>query len=518
MNNKLYKSIITVGVCLSTVFTTSCESFLDDADVQIDVATDKFYKSISEAESATNAIYTPLHWYGLYKRHRYLLDFMSGDMVTTSGARQLLEYEGFKFQANTSELIPKSWEASYTGINRANVVLERVPEIDIFDDEVERRDQFLGEAHFLRAFYYFNLVTLYGGVPIVENSFDGNLTEDFLRPSRNTEAEVYAQIESDLLAALNLLKPSYGGKDKGRATTGAAQSLLGKVYLYQQKYDEARTALKKVIDGEYAAYDLVPFENNFTKEFENNQESIFEIQFMGGIGSPWPDYDTKTSSKANWVSTAISPFQFANAIPSLEVDSYFTGFPEENDIRRTFTIARPGDIWNGEEITATPHLDNGWNKRTTERDENYIIGCRKFAEDKSNPGFNQSPVNFRQMRFAEVLLMFAEAENEVNGPSADAYNAVNRVRQRAGVSDLPTGLSSSEFFVELVHERRKEFTFEFQRFFDLVRWSRRSDAASLPDFAKPTYMPGFTVGKNELLPIPAVQIQQNPNLTQNPGY
>ncbi|MBB3697192.1 RagB/SusD family nutrient uptake outer membrane protein [Flammeovirga yaeyamensis] len=518
MKNIFNKSIVAAGVCFATLFTTSCESFLDDAKVQVDVDSNTYYNSIGEAEMATNAVYTPLHWYGLYKRHRYLLDFMSGDMETTSGAVQLIEYEDFKFNANTAELIPKSWEASYAGIARANVVLDKVPAISVLPNEEERKAHYIGEAHFLRAFYYFNLVTLYGGVPIYDKPFDGNLSEEFLRPKRNTEAEVYALIETDLIKAEDMLLSSYTGDNIGRATSGAAQALLGKVYLYQQKYSEARDALKKVIDGEYAAYDLVPFEQNFVKDFENNQESVFEIQFMGGIGSPWPDYDTNQSSKANWVSTAISPFQFANAIPSLEVDGYFNDYPEENDIRRTYTIAREGDEWSGEIITAKPHEDNGWHNRTSERDANYIIGCRKFAEDKTNPGFNQSPVNFRQMRFAEVLLMFAEAENEVNGPSVDAYSAVNRVRERAGVDNFPTGLSASEFFVELVHERRKEFTFEFQRFFDLVRWSKRSDAASLPEFAKPTYMPGFVVGKNELLPIPAVQIQQNPNLTQNPGY
>ncbi|OHX64583.1 RagB/SusD family nutrient uptake outer membrane protein [Flammeovirga pacifica] len=518
MKNILNKSILAASVCLATIFTTSCESFLDDAKVQVDVDSNTYYKSIKDAEMAINAVYTPLHWYGLYKRHRYLLDYMSGDMQTTSGATQLIEYEGFGFSPTTSELIPKSWEASYTGIARANVVLDKVPSIEVLTSEEERKAHYIGEAYFLRAFYYFNLVTLYGGVPIYDKPFDGNLSEEFLRPMRSTEAEVYALIETDLLKAIDMLKASYEGDNIGRATSGAAQALLGKAYLYQQKYNEARTALKKVIDGEHAAYDLVPFDQNFVKDFENNMESVFEVQFMGGVGSPWPDYDTNQSSKANWVSTAISPFRFANAIPSLEVDGYFNSFPEENDIRRKYTIAKEGDEWSGEIITATPHIDNGWNNRTTERDENYIIGVRKFAEDKSNPGFNQSPVNFRQMRFAEVLLMFAEAENEVNGPSADAYMAVNKVRQRAGVSDLATGLSNSEFFVELVHERRKEFTFEFQRFFDLVRWSKRPDAASLPDFAKPTYMPGFTPNKNELLPIPAVQIQQNPNLTQNPGY
>lgn len=526
------KSFAIAGLALSTVLSGCGESFLEEAKVQTDIDSSTFYSNMNDAELAVNSVYTPLHWYGLFKRHRYLLDFMSGDMIPTSGAAQLLDYPGFNFNSTSPELIPKSWEASYTGITRASVVLDKVSGIET--PETDLKNRILGEAHFMRAFYYFNLVRLYGGVP-VNQPFEGELSEEFLRPERESAEEIYAFIEDDLMEAQKLLPASYNGSNIGRATSGAATAYLGKVYLYQQKYQQARDAFKAVIDG--GNYSLVNFEQNFNLGNENNAESIFEVQFVGGVGSPWPDYDAPNASKANWVSTAISPFVFANAVPSTEVVNFFDQYPEEEAVRRPFTLAKSGDVWDGFTVGRYTITDNSgnevqkagavsadgtikkhWNNRTLEREADFgtIAGVRKFAEGPNRVGFNQSPVNFRAMRYADVLLMFAEAENEVSGPTADAYSAVNEVRTRALVTPLAGGLSKDEFFEKIVIERRLEFTFEFHRFFDLVRWSKKT--GTLPDVAKATSMPGFTEGKNELLPIPDAQVQTNPNLSQNSGY
>ncbi|GAA4836416.1 RagB/SusD family nutrient uptake outer membrane protein [Algivirga pacifica] len=522
INMKLKYKLLSVILGSSLLFASGCtEEFLQDAIVEQQLDANTFYQSEEHAIAASNAMYSPLHWQGLFKRHRYMLDFMSGDLIPTSGANQLMEYPEFRFNPTTQNFIPRAWEACYVGISRANVVLEQVPEIQFSQETEEMKTRILGEAKFLRGFYYFNLVRLYGGVPLYTESFSGGLDDPMFQPERNTEEEVYAQIEKDFMDAAATLPLAYEGDDIGRATAGAAQAFLGKVYLYQQKYGEARTALKKVIDGEFGDYALVPFNDNFLEGTENNVESLFEIQQANVAGTnPWRDKDDPIASRANWVASALSPRNgggFANGLPSPEVNAFFNARPEENAVRRYFTIARPGDVWaNWNPIAPDPVAAKQWHVRAAETNGEPFSAVRKFVKAPNDwSPFNQVGTNFRVMRYAEVLLLFAEAENEVNGPTAEAYSAINQVRERAQVDVLPAGLDKEAFFERIVTERRLELTFEFQRFFDLVRWGKR---ANVPAIADPAQMPGFVKGKNEVLPIPEEEIIANPNLAQNPNY
>ena len=508
----------TLLLALAILITASCsDSFLEDVKVYRDLDSSTFYQSEEDALLAINAAYTPLQYQGLYRRYRYLLGYLSGDLDITSGGFQLVEYPNFQFNSSSQHLVPNAWEACYVGVLRANTVLQRVPEIEFEDEQLKTR--ILAEAKFLRGFYYFNLVRFYGGVPIYEEQFSGSLEDPAFRPERNTQEEVYAFLEADLREAAQELPLSYGPNDIGRATAGAAQAFLGKALLYQEKYQEASTVLKKLVDGEFGAYELVDFEQNFDLENENNAESVFEIQFETGFGRGFSDGDGANSAESNWMATALNPGRqraFANGVPSVEVNAFFDQFPEEEAVRRPLTIARPGDVWSSwDPIDEDPIASGQWRDRTGERPAVPLSGVRKFTEGPDVIGFVQSPKNFRALRYAEVLLLFAEAENEANGPTAAAYDAINQVRRRAQVSDLPEGLGKEDFFIRIVQERRLELTFEFQRYFDLVRWSRR---ANVPDIASTSNMPGYTPGKNELLPIPQGELIANPNLTQNPGY
>ncbi len=500
-------------------FLTACGSdYLDDAEVFRDLEAATFYQTQADAILAVNAAYTPLQYQGGFRRYPYLLDYMSGDLSITSGGRQLTEYPGFQFNATSQHLVPAKWESMFTGISRANVVLDRVPAIEFVDNDLKER--ILGEAYFLRGLYYSELVKHYGGVPLYEKPFDGDLSGPGFRPARATRAEVYALIENDLTLAAASLPNGYDNDNLGRATAGAAQAYLGEALLYQEKYAEAAAALKRIIDGEFGDYELVtPFSDNFGAGNENNAESIFEIQYQTGIGAGFSDGDTDRTAESNWMATALNPGlqrAFANGLPSFEVNDFFSEYPEENAVRRPFTIARAGDTWGPwNPIAENPVAANQWRDRAGELGPPYL-GVRKGTEGAFPVGFVQSPINFRTMRFAEVLLLFAEAENEANGPTEDAYAAVNRVRARAQVDDYPSGLSKDEFFARLAAERRLELTFEFKRFFDIIRWTRR--AGPVPAFAQPSAMPGFTANKNELLPLPENELVANPNLTQNPGY
>ncbi|MEL7160309.1 MAG: RagB/SusD family nutrient uptake outer membrane protein [Bacteroidota bacterium] len=498
---------------------TACGAdYLDEAEVFRDLEASTFYQTQDDAVLAVNAAYSPLQYQAGFRRYPYLLDYMSGDLNITSGGRQLTAYPGFQFNAASQHLVPRKWTAMYTGISRANVVLDRVPDIDFTDNDLKER--VLGEAHFLRAFYYIELVKHYGGVPLYERPFDGDLTGELFRPSRASTAEVYALIESDLRTAAASLPNSYGDADLGRATAGAAQAYLGEALLYQEKYAEAAAALKRIIDGEFGDYELVAFGDNFSAGTENNAESVFEVQYATGIGRGFSDGDASFTAESNWLATALNPGRvraFANGLPSVEIDNFFRQFPEEDTIRRLLTIARPGDVWGTwNPIAEDPIAANQWRDRTGDVPNAPFLGVRKGTEGPFPIGFVQSPINFRTMRFAEVLLLFAEAENEANGPTAAAYAAINRVRERAAVDPLPAGLDKDGFFARVATERRLELTFEFKRFFDLIRWTRR--AGTVPDFAQPGSMPGFIANKNEVLPIPEGELVANPNLTQNPGY
>jgi tetratricopeptide (TPR) repeat protein len=501
------------------LFAQGCGSeYLSDAEVFRDLESSTFYQTQDDAILAINAAYTPLQYQGGFRRYPYLLDYMSGDLNITSGGRQLTAYPGFQFNASSQHLVPAKWESMFTGISRANVVLERVP--DILFQDAELKDRILGEAYFLRGFYYSELVDHYGGVPLYDRSFDGDLGGELFRPARASRAEVYAQIEADLALAADLLPNSYGDADLGRATAGAAQSYLGRALLFQEKYAEAAAALKRVIDGEFGDYELVAFEENFDADNENNAESVFEVQYATGIGAGFSDGDTPRTAESNWIATALNPGRvraFANGLPSVEVDNFFRQYPEEDSIRRLYTIARPGDSWGSwDPIAEDPIAANQWRDRTGDVAGAPFLGVRKGTEGPNVIGFVQSPINLRVMRFAEVLLLYAEAENEANGPTAAAYEAVNRVRERAGVDPYPEGLTKDEFFARIAAERRLELTFEFKRFFDIIRWTRRN--GPVPAFAQPSAMPGFTANKNEVLPIPENELVANPNLVQNTNY
>lgn len=518
MKKSIIHPIYAIVLLLSIGLFSGCgEDYLEEAEVFRDLDATTAYQSQDDAVLAVSAAYTPLQYQGLYRRYRYLLDYMSGDLDITSGGFQLTEYPGFNFNPSSQHLVPAAWDACFTGIMRANVVLERVPDIQFQDESLKTR--VLAEARFLRGFYYFELVRLYGGVPIYDRPFSGDLNDELFQPARNSAEEVYAFIEADLQAAAQDLPLAYEGVDIGRATAGAAQAYLGTVYLYQQEYQQARDAFLAIIAGEFGPYELVPFINNFDAENENNTEALFEVQFTTGVGRGFSDLDRDDTAESFWIATALNPGRvrgFANGVPSVEVNDFFDQFPEEDSVRRPFTIARPGDVWGSWNPIYVNAIDSGqFRDRTGEREGVPLSGVRKYTEGPAPVGFVQSPRNFRAMRYADVLLMFAEAENEVNGPTAAAYEAVNQVRARAEVSPLPPGLSQEAFFERVVQERRLELTFEFVRFFDLVRWSQRDN---VPAIASTDNMPGFVAGKNEVLPIPEGELIRNPNLTQNDGY
>jgi tetratricopeptide (TPR) repeat protein len=380
---------------------------------------------------------------------------------------------------------------NYAGIGRANYIMEHKDNI-----EFEGKDLILAETKFLRAYYYFELVKFFGGVPLV---IDQRLGIDEAREvPRATAAEVYAQIESDLNDAIAVL--NYTSPAKGRANKGAALALLGKVYLYQNKYSDAADAFDEVISN--GMYGLESdYTTLFTASNENNQETVFDIEYSGLEGGSYGclvclegnatpgfqgirQYNGPVYGDGNSYNLPtqdlydfFSPIDPRREATILDIDAFIAAQPNPGDI--TYAVGGGGH---------TGYYNNKYIKRQSE------IGLPD--NDLT------SPVNYRVIRYADVLLMAAEAHFQ-SGNTALASNYVNQVRTRAGIPGIPVNSVQ-----DIWNERRYELSGEGHRFFDLVRTGQ---AAANID--------GFQAGKHELFPIPQVEIDlAGGNWAQNPGY
>ncbi|RYY52670.1 MAG: RagB/SusD family nutrient uptake outer membrane protein, partial [Chitinophagaceae bacterium] len=402
---------------------------------------------------------------------------------------------------------------------RANQVIDKVPGITM--DETLKA-QYIGEAKFLRAITYYNLVTIFGNVPLVltpSNPAD--------KPFQASQQEVWDQIEKDLTEAAEALPISYTGDNIGRATKGAAYAMLGRVYLQQLEYQPAADALAWLITGPGSTlYDLVPdFGDNFKHTTENNKESVFEIQFKmrpegGGDDGPTSNVGT---SRAPFFAPPSNGFTDAN------MQRWVVGeFLKENtaggdrDPRLAYTALYDSTDERGPDFTQV--YGASFTSRNFDAGIRQRVWYRKYLDDYFRINefevFN-SPINFRLIRFADVLLMYAEALNGLDR-TAEAYPFVDRVRVRAGLAPLSTaipGLGKDAFLRQLMHERITELTGESLRWNDLARWGYFDDATKLAELkARDSEFNNFVIGKSKYMPIPQSEIDINPNLDQNPNW
>lgn len=383
------------------------------------------------------------------------------------------------------------WDYNYAGINRANQAIAMLPKLDQVTPALKTRLD--GEAKFLRAFMYFTLVKGFGGVPIVDHlPIPGNDADRIMQLTRKTPAEVYAFIESDLnIAAQELpLKSTYTGADVVRVSQGSAYALLAKVNLYQKNW-------QKVIDNcdKVTGYSLVSdYSIQFKKEGEFGPESIFEINGIGTTSSPGFGIGNYSVSQAprgagGWGWGFNTPTEgLANAY-------------EAGDVRKNATIIFRGTtLYDGREVPST------------------VSNPRYNYKAYSSAFYNQefTDTNLRYLRYAEVLLMKAEALNELGQTSA-AIPYLNQVRHRANLGDT-SAVSQADVRTAIWKERRVELAFEHDRWFDLIRTGQA--AAAMKADVSPSFPNGktFVVGKHELYPIPSSFLQQAAGLSsQNPG-
>ncbi len=386
------------------------------------------------------------------------------------------------------------WQWMFSGVQRANYFME-------FKDKIEfdGKDMMIGEVRFLRAYYHFELVKWFGGIPLkVDARF--KLGDETTIP-RASIAEVYAQIESDLIQAIAVLPEM--AEQTGRTTKGAAQALLGKAYLYQDKFTEAADILGQLISS--GQYELVSDYNSiFELEGENGPGSVFEVQYTDIEGAGFGCLQCSEGNVAvgfSGVRGYTGPLftsGFSFNVPVAEAVNDF----ENGDLRKDVAIL---DIVTWADTTGAEYTTG--NEHTGYFNRKYIP--RKRSGDAQGDLNLTNPNNYRSIRYADVLLMAAEANNRGGLSDATAQEYLNMVRRRAfGDENHDIGVSVSALTDAIYHERRVELLGEGHHFFDLVRTGRAGD-----------HIDGFTVGKNDVFPIPLQEIEfSNGNWTQNPNY
>ena len=484
---KIYISMF----ALSALFFTACQDdFLDVNPTQAIPTSDvELYNSDNGAKTFVTSIYakfldwdmSSFGWIGLASITSDDADKGSspGDGGTDKDVLDALSYNSSNPSAESTFI------AQYDGINRCNQALAIIPKLDKADPAL--RERLMGEAKFLRAFMYFTLVKCYGGVPIVDRLQNPTSEEDKkMLLTRKPVAEVYAFIEKDLADAIAVLpnRSDYSVDERERASKGAAYALLAKVSLYQKKWQQVIDNCNMV-----TGYSLTPdFQEIYKITGENNAESIFEIQGQGGIGKPGIQQYSQTQG-----ARGAGGWGWGFSTPS---QGLVDAFNEQGDTeRRDATIIfRNSTLYDGRVVPATV--------------ENPYYNYKAYSSNFS--GNDDSDANIRYLRYAEVLLMKAEALNELNQTSA-AAPFLNQVRNRAGLANT-TATTQADLRTAIYKERRLELAFEHDRWYDIIRTGQAQAAMAANGKT-------FVVGKHEVYPIPQSFINESKGLSQqNPGY
>lgn len=473
------------------------------------IAQEDYYSTDDECLSALASIYDEIQtfnaqeWTSLYHMKTILSDEANAGGGSASDEPEYHELNEYAFTASNTKVYA-AWEGLYYAIYRANVVLEKVP------GTTDAQTVILAEAKALRAYLYFELVNLYGSVPLITETPAS--TDDYL-VEKTTEEAIYTQIEKDLSEAIpDLPFRDYTDTETNwRIRKGFAQAMMGKALIFQEKYSDALPYLQAVIDN--GMYDL---EDDYSRiiryDTEYGQESLFEIGYTSdeeytGDDFPWLNY-RREESNIHWILCGPRGGYFTAG--SLDMfDGWGAAPPKEMtyDFFNTDDPRRAGNILSESEIIALggslrddegnlQHEGEGFVrlKYTTWNDET-------TTENGATPGYNIG-TNIRIMRYAEVLLLAAEAYVKT-GDGASAASEINKVRDRVGYTNL-----SSATLEDVKYERRCELCFEGHRFYDLVRWG---DAESVLGAL------GFT-SKYEKFPIPQDELDANPNLEQNEAW
>jgi len=468
------KTMLISFACL--LFLTDCRNLLEE-NLEGNYSNASFYKTEAHALLAVSGIYNACS-FSSYDNILWVFgDVASDDAVKGSSAgdqSDIAYLEQFNYNRSNS-CLDKIWKRYYEGISRANYFLYYGRNIQM---QEALKNRLLNEAKFIRAYFYFNLVNIFGEIPLKLNP---PLTSDDINKPKSSATDVYAQIEKDLGDAIQALPVAYPPADVGRATKGAALGLLAKAHLYQRKWDKAADDAAAI--EALGIYSLRPkYADNFIKATQNNSESLFEMQHISGqipnLGNSLVQWLSPRGSEAG-----INGWGFDVPVENL-VKEYEKTAEGISDPRLDYTIGRPGHTWS-DGIEYNP----GWSASGYSQ--------RKNQQSKTDaPITGDANLNYVYLRYADILLIKAEALNEQHKPEA-ALLPLNQVRKRAresylydrnlvGYGTVPAGLlpevvSTDEAFVRdaIRHERRVELAMEFHRFFDLMRYGKTAAEQAL---------------------------------------
>lgn len=560
---KNLKNISVISVLFSMLFLSGCTDYLTAPEPGVTKATD-YFSSGSACIFSVNACYSPLQW---EYASTYCSEWFIGDIVSDDalkGGQNLndmsaaYDMENWKTISN-NDLLNDIYRANYLGIGRCNLALKNIPDVELDANmNASVKARLLGEAHFLRAYYYFRLLRIFGGVPL---TLDVVESSDKWSMPRASISEMFNAIISDLeIAEQDLwLRSEYKDEDMGRATKGAAQAMLMKVYLYmagdfwQSKgvslsasecYNKAKIWGDKVIQS--SEYSLHPsYKDIFTLAGENGVESVFEIQY---IEDPNSDYgaDAGGFGMTRGTFTVILTRSRSSKLGggwgfNKPTQNLYDEF-ENGDKRREVTILNPmGYIENDNEETylGDRYVSRKYAMYDVIGKNDTIAGTGEYVGKDTVAYYSlthatRGPINNKQIRYADVLLMHAEAALGA-GDNATATNDLNEVRSMRGMATYPgytfkvngVEISSPSLLQAIRHERRVELAMEGHRWFDIVRWNgldgtgvkAHMDAYKATETAEAqSQMAEFQAGKHEFMPIPSKQRELNPALTQNDNY
>ncbi|QKJ30750.1 RagB/SusD family nutrient uptake outer membrane protein [Mucilaginibacter mali] len=502
--NRIYIKTLSLVVLITAL--TSCKKFVDYNPHEDFVTTEQDYlKSESDYRNMVISAYSPLQW---LNQEYVVADIASDNSVaggeSASDVLPLQQIDDFTLTPINSTLTDL-WQVAYEGINRANY-LTQYKNTNLAGQTISfaGKDALYGEVYFLRAYYYFQLVRMFGDVPLFADKRLG--VSDSRSLKRSPVADVYKQIEADLTAAISVLPTVQ--VQKGRITKYAAQALLGKVYLYENKFDAAVPVFEGIITS--GAFSLVTdYASMFLLAGENGPESVFEIQYTNG--SPYYNWGGATRGQGNYAvqqngvrglnGSAAMPYSagWSTNLPSQNLAAAYSAGDQRKAIT-TFDIEAYKN--NNPALTVTyqvaPYKNTGFYNGKYLPRKGETSGQIELNYDN----------NFRVIRYAEVLLMAAEANNRATAPNdVKAQGYLNQVRQRAFGDNLHNVTSTGATLKQAIwDERRLELGMEGDRFFDLVRTGQAA-----------TKLTGFKTGKHELFPIPQTEVDIS-GLTQNPGY
>jgi starch-binding outer membrane protein, SusD/RagB family len=489
-HSKSYKYFLIFPAFLF-VFISACKKSFLDVEPQGQISVESFWKTPDDANAAVNAIYGNLRSAGQVGIASVAIESLGSDDADP-GAKQsdipeMYQFDNFSV-TSSNQFVGSFWAGIYSEINLCNQVLDNVDTMSTVDANLKAR--YLAEAKFIRAYCYFRLVRAYGAVPL---HLSVPKTPAEFNKERSATSVVWAAIEKDLTEAESILPVTYGSPvDNGRATKGAAQALHAKVAMYQKKWSDVKSFTEKVISS--GAYNLF---GNYTGLFliqnQLSVESVFEIQAdliigaEGGSSFPWSQY-SECQSPENQNGWGWN-------VPSQDLVSAFMS--ANDNLRMNATIIMVPETVGGDNIVQNGNNNSRYNQKSYVPSSFYVSGYPRGCQK-----------NIIALRFADVLLMNAEANNEL-GDIGTAKVNLNKVRTRAGLSET-TATNQADLRTAIWNERRLEMAMENDRYFDVIRQGRAASVFGTK---------GWAAGKNEVWPIPYNEmLLSGGKLTQNQGY